>query len=223
MKNKQTLLFIILLLVGINSAKAQKLLFGGTGSIALSKVTYDLSKKYCKSKYAPTTNLGVFLEMQISQKSFLGVEALWIPVRGSMTCHSNINDSEIVGEFSNTKILYLNYIGMPIYYRLKMGALGIKVGCQPMVVLSRSLTSEIIMQFYGDPFELKYEDKNKELPLHKLNIGPKIGLDYRLSSKIRLRMDYYLGLIDIQPKTDDLQQRNRQLNIGIQYTFSKFE
>lgn len=63
MKRHRKLLFLLLMVIGLNPADAQNLILGGTGNIGWSKVTSNLplSGNY-KVKFTLSGNLGMFLE-----------------------------------------------------------------------------------------------------------------------------------------------------------------
>jgi len=216
------------MIIGLNSAKSQNLLIGGTGNIGLSKVASNLpiSGDY-KVKFAFSGNLGMFLEKKIGRKSSFGIEALWVQIEGreitsnkSLTAF-NGQELEVIGVISDKSTLHSSYIGIPVYYRFELGKIGIKGGFQSMMFLFASSNYEANGEINGESYEA--ENEVKDIEFDRIDIGPKIGIDYRLNEKFRLRADYYHGLIDITSDEFSLERRNRQFNLGINYIFGNGE
>ena len=90
-----------------------------------------------------------------------------------------------------------------------------------MIFLFASSNYEASGEIYGEPYEA--ESKMKDIRFNRIDIGPKVGVDYRLNDKFRLRADYYHGLTDITPDEFSWERRNRQFNLGINYIFGNNE
>jgi hypothetical protein len=95
--------------------------------------------------------------------------------------------------------------------------LGIKVGIQPMIFMFASANYRISGTIYNEPYEAESNDKN--IKFDRIDLGPKIGIDYGLNKTLRLRFDYYHGLTVITPSDFPWQRRNRQISLGVQYLF----
>lgn len=218
------LLLCIALFVCVNILSAQNFIIGATANLGMSKITSNLpiSGDY-KVRFTPSGTLGVFLEKRIGAKSFLGAELLWVQMEGKEVTDDKvlmgIVDSEpgVVGVISDQSNLHSSYIGVPFYYRLGLGKLGIKVGVQPMFFLFASSNYKASGEVYNAPYET--ESETKDIEFEKIDIGPKIGLDYSLNTRFRLRIDYYHGLTDITSDTFPWERQNRQVTMGGQYTF----
>ena len=216
------------MVIGLNSAKSQNLVIGGTGNIGLSKVTSNLpiSGDY-KVKFTLSGNLGMFLEKKIGQKSSLGIEAIWVQIEGKEITNDkaltafNGQELEVIGIISDKSTLHSSYVGIPIYYRIKFGKIGIKGGFQPMIFLFASSNYEANGEINGEQYEA--ESEMTDIEFDRIDVGPKIGIDYRLNNKFRIRADYYHGLTDITSDEFPWQRRNRQFNLGINYIFGNNE
>jgi hypothetical protein len=222
----QKLLFTCFIVTVINSIRAQNLIIGCTGNIGLSKVTSNIPiPDDYRVKFTSSGNLGIFLEKKIGQKSSLGIEALWIQIEGKEITKDivltvvNGQELEEIGVVSNKLKLHSSYIGIPIYYRGQIGKIGIKGGFQSMIFLFANSDHESIGEINGEPYE--DEGKIKNIKFEQIDMGPKLGVDYKLNSKIRLRADYYHGLIDITSNEFPWERKNRQINLGIQLEFGK--
>lgn len=228
MKRHRKMLLLLIMVIGLNSAKSQNLVIGGTGNIGLSKVTSNLpiSGDY-KVKFTLSGNLGMFLEKKIGQKSSLGIEALWVQIEGKeITVNKaltafNGQELEVIGVISDKSTLHSSYVGIPVYYRFEFGKIGIKGGFQSMIFLFASSNYEASGEIYGEPYEA--ESEMKDIKFDRIDIGPKVGVDYRLNDKFRLRADYYHGLTDITSDEFPWERRNRQFNLGINYIFGNNE
>lgn len=216
--------FPCLIIFGFNSVKSQDIIIGATANAGMSKVTSNLPHSGdFKAKYTPSGNLGVFLEKRIGKKSALGIEALWVQIEGNegvknliLTGYDNQGLQEL-GVISTKSRLHTSYAGVPIYYRLAFGKFGIKAGAQPMLFLFASSSYKAKGLVSGKPY--KAANKTKDLKFDRVDIGPKLGIDYQLNNKLRLRADFYYGLIDITPDEFPWQRRYRQFTTGVQYFF----
>lgn len=230
MTKHRNLLLLLVMTISIYSANSQNLIIGGTGNIGLSKVTSDLpiSGDY-KVKFTLSGNLGMFLEKKIGQKSSLGIEALWVQIEGKEITDDkaltvfNGQELEVIGVISDKSTLHSSYVGIPVYYRFEFGKIGIKGGFQSMIFLFASSNYEANGEINGEPYEAKSE--MKDIKFDRIDIGPKVGIDYRLNKKLRLRADYYHGFTDITITSDEFswQRKNRQFNLGLNYIFGNNE
>lgn len=224
MKKHQKFLLLLILIIGMNSAKSQNLIIGGSGNIGLSKVTSNLpiSGDY-KVKFTLSGNLGLFLEKKIGQKSSLGIEALWVQIEGKEVSNDveltayNGQELEVIGIISSKSTIHSSYLGIPVFYRFEFGRIEIKGGFQPMLFLFASSNYKANGEIYGEPYEA--ESAKKDIKFDRIDIGPKVGIDFRLNEKFRLRTDYYHGLLGITSAGFPWQRRNRQFNLGVNYIF----
>ncbi len=219
------LLVIFALFFTYFNATAQNLDFGITASLGFSQVTSNLpfSGDYFTT-FAPSGKLGMFTEQRIGKNSFLGVEALWVQMEGKeltkdkelFTFNENL-EKIVLGVISDKSRLHASYIGLPFYYRHEFGKFGLKGGMQTLIFLFASSNYKASGEVNDKPYEA--ESKTSDIELDKIDVGPKIGIDYKLNNSFRLRADYYHGLIDITPNEFPWQKKNRQLSIGVNYFF----
>ncbi|MEZ4917819.1 MAG: outer membrane beta-barrel protein [Saprospiraceae bacterium] len=228
MKRQRKLLLLLIMTIGLNSAKSQNLVIGGTGNIGLSKVTSNLpiSGDY-KTKFTLSGNMGMFLEKEIGQKSSFGIEVLWVQIEGKEITENkeltafNGQSVEVIGVISDKSTLHSSYVGIPVYCRFEFGKIGIKGGFQSMIFLFASSNYEASGEINGEPYEAK--SKTKDIKFDRIGIGPKVGVDYQLNNKFRLRADYYHGLTDITSAKFPWQRGIRQFNWGVNYIFGNNE
>lgn len=168
------------------------------------------------------------MKKKIGQKSSLGIEALWVQIEGKeivkdreLTIFDGQGGLEVIGVISNKTTLHSSYFGIPVYYRHEFGKIGIKGGLQPMIFLFASSNYEANGEISGKPYEKKNE--TKDIKFDRIDIGPKLGIDYQLNKKIRIRADYFYGLTDITDDGFPWQRKNRQFNLGVNYFFGNTE
>lgn len=214
----------LLMVLAAQTTTAQKLTVGATGNIGLSKISevYEYAGN-TKVKFTISGNAGLFANYKLGAKSSIGAELLWLQMEGKHINPDHIfsildEQGLFVDASITTKITYhLSYLAMPLHYRFAIGKLGIKAGVQPMIYLFGSSNYEMNGEMNGQPFNSK--DKITDVPFDRVDIGPKIGIDYQFNNKFSVRADYYHGLIDITDSGDEYYKRNQQVNIGLSYAF----
>lgn len=90
-----------------------------------------------------------------------------------------------------------------------------------MIFLFASSNYEAEGEISGEPYAAK--SSRSDIVFDRIDLGPKIGIDYRLNEKIRLRADYYHGLTDITSDEFPWERRNRQVSLGVGYVFGSSE
>jgi len=228
MKIYQKTSFTLIFLFVVTLGRAQNLTFGWTINLGPSIVTSnERGAGTLKTKAAFSGNFGVFLEKKLGKNASLGIEGLWVQMEG-FEVDENIEYYESYGEdfikvgFITEEYKYhTSYLGLPLYFRYEIGKLGIKSGVQTLFLLKTSTHFRSYGELKGEPFDS--EGKMDPLILTTLDFGPKIGIDYQISPKLSLRMDYYHGIQDITADRWEWIRKNRQLGIGISYIFGKKE
>ncbi|HMR90118.1 MAG TPA: outer membrane beta-barrel protein [Saprospiraceae bacterium] len=228
MKIYQKTSFTLIFLLVVTLGRAQNLTFGWTINLGPSIVTSnERGAGTLKTKAAFSGNFGVFLEKKLGKNAYLGIEGLWVQMEG-FEVDENIEYYESYGEdfikvgFITEEYKYhTSYLGLPIYLRYEIGKLGILGGVQTLFLLKTSTHFRSYGELKGEPFDS--EGKMDPLILTTLDFGPKIGIDYQISPKLSLRMDYYHGIQDITADRWEWIRKNRQLGIGISYIFCKKE
>ena len=229
MITRQKFIFSLLLLFVVTVSDAQNLTFGGTINLGPSVVTSnEPTDGTFRTKAAFSGNFGMFMEKKISKNASLGIEGLWVQMEGYKVIenveyfiHLGWNDNEKIGFITEEYNYHTSYLGLPIYFRYNIGKFGIKSGMQTLFLLRTSTHARSYGELYDEPFDS--EGKAKPLELSSMDFGPKIGIDYQISPKLRILMDYYHGIQDINADRWEWIRKNRQLSVGISYTFSKKE
>lgn len=154
---------------------------------------------------------------------------MWVQIEGKETADDKIlraasqtgEGLETIGVISDKATVHTSYVGVPFYYRFAAGKFGIKAGVQPMIFLFASSNYEAEGEISGEPYAAK--SSRSDIVFDRIDLGPKIGIDYRLNEKIRLRADYYHGLTDITSDEFPWERRNRQVSLGVGYVFGSSE
>jgi len=228
---KQISFLFLFTILSIASVKSQSITFGTTGNLGISKVTSQfVEANSFQMPYAFSGNGGFFLEKKINQKSYIGVEALWVQIEGNRVANDKplietdaSGEIEVVGNKSERFTKHISYLGLPFYYRYEIGNFGVKGGLQTMLFLfaNSDYKSEGIRN--NNAFEEMSSQDN--ISLRTIDLGPKIGIDYKLTNKLKLRADYYLGILVIStletPSSTASDRNNRQFTLGVSYAFSK--
>lgn len=227
MNKIRKLLLLLLVLIGLNAAHSQNLVIGGTGNLGLSKVpSFSPIIIGPKEKFSFSGNVGIYFEKNIGHKSSVGIEVLWVQIEGKNIWNNKVlttyngQEKEVIGVISEKSALHASYIGIPVYYQLELGKFGIKGGFQSMILIFANSNYKAEGELHGEPY--KTESTRKYINLDRMDIGPKVGLDYRLNEKIQLRADYYHGLTDITTDLISPQKKNRQFTLGVNYIFKKY-
>jgi Outer membrane protein beta-barrel domain len=220
--------FMLIFLFVVTLGRAQNLTFGGTISSGPSVVTSnERGAGTLKTKAAFSGNVGVFLEKKLGTNYALGLEALWVQMEGFEVdeniewFEASIEEPISIGYISEEYRFHTSYLGLPLYFRYEIGKFGVKGGMQTLFLLRTSTHARSHGELYNEPHNS--EGKAKPLELSTMDFGPKIGLDYQISPKLRLRMDYYHGIQDITADRWEWIRKNRQLSVGISYYFGKKE
>ncbi|MEL6973469.1 MAG: outer membrane beta-barrel protein [Bacteroidota bacterium] len=213
-----------LLCIGLTQLGAQNLTVGLSLNPGLSEVTSNLpfSGDY-QTQFTLSGNAGLFIEHQLSNKSHLGLELLWVQIEGKEVAEGRrlfavVNGMPAeIGEVSDENRIHSSYIGVPIYYRYQLGRWGFSAGAQVLLYLFASIDSEIEGTINGEPYSA--ESRIDEIAFDQADFGPKVGLNYQWQSKLALSLNYYHGLADLTSEFFPWQRRNRQLTLGVRYAF----
>ena len=226
MKTYQKISFLLILLFLFFKGDAQSFTFGSTINSGPSVVTSNESTAgTLLTKAAFSGNVGVFLEKKLGTNYAIGLEALWVQMEGFEVdeniewFEASIEEQISIGYISEEYRFHTSYLGLPLYFRYEIGKFGFKGGIQTLFLLKTSTHARSYGELYNEPHDS--EGKAKSLELSSMDFGPKIGIDYQISPKLRLRMDYYHGIQDITADRWEWIRKNKQLGIGISYIFGK--
>ena len=220
--HKWLLLSLITLCYG--QVHTQNLAVGLSGNIGLSQVTSNLpfSGDY-RVRFALSGNAGVFVEHQLTEKSHLSMEVLWVQIEGNEISEDKVLIGVVdgmpaeLGIIDDRTRLHSSYIGVPISYRYQMGKWGINAGAQILLFLSASADSELEGTFNGEPYYA--EGTTEDIEFDTVDYGPRLGVSYQWKPKLALTMNYYHGLVDITPSNFPWERKNRQWTVGVRYAF----
>jgi hypothetical protein len=214
-------LLLPLMIMAIYAAKSQNLSLGATGCMGLSKATSGEPQSYVtQTRFALSGNLGLYMEQRLSDKSALGMEATWVQMGSRYVSKDQTVrnfSGGIVGTVSSRYNLYSGYLGLPVYYRFQMGKFGFKGGVQTLIFLFARSTYHVEGVLNNESFN---DDGPAEaVKFESIDFGPRIGADYQLGNRCRIRADYYHGLSNMNTYKTSAPLRNRQISIGISCRF----
>ena len=221
------MLFLCLGCLG-STVQSQNLTLGASLNPGISKVSSNRANDdNWATNYTWSGNVGLFLERKVGRSSALGIEALWVQLEGKDVSKQeelrfssqNGTPPEVVGVAYSTNKFHSSYLGLPIYYRYQWGKIGIKAGAQPLLFLFANTRFQSTGEVRGAPFDV--DNRTTGARFERIDLGPKVGLDYALGQKFRLRADYYHGLTDIIIGELGSKRKNRQLNLGLSYLFGR--
>jgi len=205
----------------VQSIAAQEIKIGGTLNVGLSQINSNLIfDGDHKNSFAVSGNIGGFFETKINTSSSVGLELLWIQIEGKESTNDKIiknQNGDAIGKISDELRLHSSYLGIPFYYKVQLKKVGIKVGFQAMFFLFANSSYSAEGVIYNDPVDIKKE--KEDIKFDKLDYGPKLGLSYQLNKVLTARLDYYHGLSNISNMDLPLERKNKQISLGIQYTF----
>ena len=223
---KIILLPLLIFLLSSNTINSQNLSYGISANIGLSQVKSKLNSfPGFKNRYFLSGNYGAFIEKRIKSKSLAGLGVSWVQVEGKETLRYDElraqpqPDQEIItiAFTSDESRLHFSYLGIPFYYKFAMGKFYLKGGFQILVFLAAKSDVKATRYFYGDSNLLKRETKNLKLDI--VDLGPTLGVDYKINKNFNLTINYYHGITDITSKDSSFKRKNRQATLGVQYIF----
>jgi len=113
---------------------------------------------------------------------------------------------------------HVSYLGLPVYYGLKLNKLTVNIGFQASLVLFSSVR---VKKAGSDSYPFDWANNYEELTLDRYDFGIRAGLIYSLTDKIAIEGTYYYGLNDITSNEYPEEWKNQQITIGIRYTVTK--
>lgn len=210
MKTKTILFFFFLFFA--NVLLAQKFVLGATVNYAKSQITYITRNQGNLSEgFTPSFNAGLFFESKINKKMSWGIEAVLVQIENVDESPFVVSSRPSVKGKEGTHT-HLSYLGLPIYYKYKFGKFGFKLGPQMMIFLRGSSYSYV---YYDQILNTLYRTDFKHLKA--FDFGFKYGIDYQLTKKLSLRMDYYHGHSNIFSKPSYYPRKNRQISAGVSF------
>jgi hypothetical protein len=183
-------------------------------SFSSSSDPYTLSK----IKFAPSGHAGIFYSSQLGNNSLFGLEILFLQIRGYEKTEIDLID------FNQNNIGYsrlnvhrnISYIGLPLYYTIKINRLSVNAGMQASFAISSNGREEGEARALEKVIQIK--NKYKPLNIKSYDFGPRAGIDYRLNKYWSIEGIYYFGVNNII-KESPLGKiwRVQQATIGIKY------
>lgn len=230
MKPYHLYILLYLCLGNLTSVEAQEQVIGFMMGSGFSQVTaYRQTRFYENELSNYSFKVGMSYEREINSTKCIGFELLYTQVRdhwkreniflrdyrreGSIMIIDTIGSTNLRGN------LRINYIAIPIYYKVKKKKYHFSLGLQLLTFPTSRITRHGRGKYYsGEPYES--DSKTKKTDFVQFDIGPIFGISYSLSKKIEVRLDFFQGMIDINREASKYQT-NRQLILGMNYWLKK--
>ncbi len=215
--------------LSIDMLLCQNTRFGITGNVGLSKIDYDLGElENKKDKLRLSSNLGLFFEKKLKQKSGLGAKLLWVSLKGEtevsdielFTINPETLMREPLGSRTSFTTFHLNYIGVPIYYLYNTKKLTLNAGIQTMFLINASSRFREDV-FFNDEAPRILSEGDNNFEFKRIDVGATIGVSYALSKKLSLTSSLYYGLLNVDKNSSSSEKKNRQITLGLNYYLKK--
>jgi len=213
---------VLILAMGFVQGMAQNPNFGLTGSIGASTIASNRPSSF-EQQISLSGNAGILAEMPLGKTLTMGIGALWVPMT-SEEIAKDVNltteaEPFVTGSLTTTNLVHINYLGLPIYFRLGFGKLGINFGFQTLGFINAQGSTQ--RQGVRNGVTVDSKSTFDDLNFDSYDYGPIAGLDFAVHPNIRVRADAYYGLTDIGLDSNPIEYRNRQVTLGISYFFPK--
>ena len=220
MKLKLILSLIFALI--FNFAKSQNYTLGTTFNLGLSEIPLKLPIERLQSEFMPSGNVGFIMELKRkSSESSIGIGILWIQMQGSTTKTTLLDNglANIGYEYFEIRT-HISYIGLPIYYRFKLKRFGVRIGVQTLFASHTSSSQHTYREINNQ--SISYSFYYPKSQLNNFDLGPKIGIDFEILKRMRLKADYYLGLVDKKNRHSKVGNNSVQFTLGL-FSFLEFD
>lgn len=195
--------------------------FGLKANGGLSKISTNLNSSISTIPFVPSGHGGLFYNLQLGDKSLLGAELLFIQIEGKERIETPEIDHGIpTGELIiNNFWRHISYIGLPIYYGLKIKKLTINLGFQASFTLTSFERKKGQAPYNGGI--ITWDNKYDKLYIDSYDFGPRAGLIFNLTDKFAIEGMYYYGINNILDNdiTIDRTWRVQQVTVGFRYAF----
>lgn len=198
--------------------------FGLKTNGGLSKISNDLNSDFTTQNihFSPSGGGGLFYNWKFGDKSALGVELLFIQIEGKERIETAATDpyGSPRGEIIIHNLWrHVSYIGVPIYYGLKLKKLTINFGFQTSFTLTSS--GRIKGQSSYNGTIRTWDDNISELNIDSFDFGPRAGIIFNLTDKFAVDGTYYYGVNNILGNDIGLDWtwKVQQVTVGLRYTF----
>jgi hypothetical protein len=169
-------------------------------------------------KFAPSGHAGIFYSSQLGNNSLFGLEVLFSQIRGSEKLELDLIDINQNNVGYSRREIYKNisYIGLPIYYAIKIKRVSVSAGMQVSFAISSNGREEGEAKALEEVIQIK--NKFKPLNIKSYDFGPRAGIDFRFNKYWSIEGVYYFGINNIIKESAlDQKWRVQQATIGIKY------
>jgi len=213
---------IFLLILSCLELKAQKFNAGYIISGGKSQVRDKEQGNYA-GRYSGYG--GLYLDLIIKKHVIIEIQLLLLSINGYERIH---NENWTTGNSSHPPSLvgisdikfekHLQYVGLPIFMKLKGEKFSSKIGIQSLFL--RNSTRDFYQNYVDFNNRVStYKEINRPFDVSILDIGPKVGVGFRFLKKAFLNFEFYHGLIGVF--NNNGKYRNIQSTLGLQYSLTQ--
>jgi len=212
---QQKLIFLLLLTASLNAISQHSLGLKATGGLSKVSSYVQQSTPEHKIQFDISGNAGIFYTIKMGNKSILGTELLYAHIGGIQNYTLNISSSNTNNFTTVFNRQRISYLSLPIYYGRTFNKCTVNLGFQASMLLASGATSitESVVNGVTDVYEYEYDD----LFIDNYDFGARIGIIYKLGSKLSVEGSYYFGVNNIS--VDNLYNyfAVQQGTIGVRY------
>lgn len=201
-------------------------IYGELGTENFSASPYSISPT--SSLFSPSFQSGIYYLLLTGKNTSLGTELLYTKVQGGQT---NTFDyyfiMQRVAYGTKTTRENISWWSLPVYFGVTMKRLTVNGGFQFSYLLSSSgsvrtntiqlpkpVDIDHLWPYYGG--SSKFDMNN--LSIKDVDYGPRIGVVYRLTTKLSIEGMFYYGISNInQLKSSDEPLKIQQMTLGVRY------
>jgi len=188
----------------------------GCSKISLENERFELNSE---THFAPSGQVGIFYLIPIKGISTIGLEMVISQIDGKEISHPLFTGpNKTYSSYSNIETYtHITYLCLPIYYEINLNSLSLNAGMQVAYCLlsKEKVKGTVIIE--GD--EDSWEKTTSNIGIDRFDAGFRLGLAYKISSKISIEGEYYYGINNINSSNSSYKSKIQQISTGIRYNF----
>ncbi len=219
---KRQLTILILLAINLTVFGQHNLGLKVNGGLSrISNSLIDVSNGTDKIQFALSGCSGIFYNLHLNDKSILEAELLFIQIEGRKHLEFDVTDGfgNKTGTATDDIFEYISYLGLPVYYGLKLNKWIINLGFQVSFTLTSSAREKGQAPSNGEI--ITWDNKFDELNIDSYDFGPRAGVIFNLNNRFAIEGTYYYGVNNIldNDAPNWLTWKVQQATVGLRYTF----
>lgn len=158
--------------------------------------------------------IGAIIETNV-KKNIIGIGFLFVQMEGrkigEIQYYDQLNALSVVNKWEDR--MHRSYLGIPFYYRFKLGRFGVKSGVQTLFLFKANISRNLFREINASTITL-FSRIEKDFKISKFDIGPLLGVGFDLTSRLRLTTDYYFGILD-DDASFSMKKNSIQITFGL--------